>query len=76
MERRKEDLIQMLTVDWKKGNMEYFDKIEKFLDTVDNIKDEDLKKRIIFGYFNCEQTVSESVMKYLENVYFNKKNKI
>ena len=44
---------------WRKENKEYLESIEKFLDIVDNIADEDLKKRIIYEHFNCERILKK-----------------
>lgn len=42
---------------WRKESVEYIRNIEKFLDIVDNIENEDLKKRIIYQHFNCERII-------------------
>ena len=48
-------------------NSEYLINIQKFLDIADNIKDEDLKRRIIYQHFACERIIK----KFFENESFN-----
>lgn len=35
-----------------KDKKEYFDRVQKFLDFVDNVKDDELKKNILKSYFS------------------------
>ena len=48
---------------WRKGNNEYIESIGKFLDIVDNINDENLKKRIIYQHFCCERVIQNILKK-------------
>lgn len=49
--------------DWRKDNKEYIDNIGKFLDIVDNLEDEKLKKKIIYQHFACENIIQKILKK-------------
>lgn len=49
--------------DWKTQNDEYIENISKFLDIVDNIEDERLKKKIIYQHFACENIIQKIFQK-------------
>lgn len=60
---------------WKNKNAQYLFELQKFLDLADNVKDEDLKRRIISQMLKCDKCVTniaEEMFKILKNEKFNK----
>ena len=56
--------------EWKNKNKQYLFELQKFLDVADNIKDENLKKVIIYQMIKCDQcitNIAEEIFKKLEN---------
>ena len=56
--------------EWKNKNKQYLFELQKFLDLADNIKDENLKKVIIYQMIKCDQCITdiaEEIFKKLEN---------
>ena len=56
--------------EWKNKNKQYLFELQKFLDLADNIKDENLKKVIIYQMIKCDQcitNIAEEIFKKLEN---------
>lgn len=55
---------------WKNKNEQYLFELQKFLDLVDNIKDENLKKMIInqmIKYDKCITNIAEEIFKMLKD---------
>lgn len=60
---------------WKNKNAQYLFELQKFLDLADNVKDEDLKRRIISQMLKCDKCVTniaEEMFKILKDEKFNK----
>ena len=54
---------------WKEKNEEYLKELQKLLDIIDNVKDEELKKRIIGQFFKCDNILTE-LAEDLFNIYY------
>ena len=52
---------------WKTTNEQYLKKIQKFLDIVDNVSDEKLRKRIIIEMLKCDETVTKLAEEEFKN---------
>lgn len=50
--------IKITNREWKNKNMEYLKELEGFLDKVENIKDEQLKKEITFQMLKCDEKLT------------------
>lgn len=44
--------------EWKNKNEQYLFEVQKFLDLADNIKDEKLKKLIIYQMLRCDKCIT------------------
>lgn len=58
---------------WKNKNVQYLFELQKFLDLVDNIQDENLKKLIISQMLKCDKCVTniaEEMFKMLRDKDF------
>ena len=51
---------------WKNKNKKYLYEKQKLLDLIDNIKDEKLKKEIIYQYLNCDRLITKLAEKYIK----------
>lgn len=68
--------------DWKEKNKGYLRQLQRFLDTADNIKDEDLKGRVINEMLKCDMILTQLAQKQImlasklheENAIKNTKN--
>ena len=56
---------------WKNKNKNYLCEMQKFLDKVDNIKDEDLKQEIIHQMLRCDSVLT-SLSYEMFNYYYQK----
>lgn len=45
--------------DWKVKNKRYLKEVQKMLDIIDNVKDEELKNRIVLQFVKCEDLITE-----------------
>lgn len=45
--------------EWKNKNEEYLFELQKMLDLIDNVEDEDLKRRIIHQCLKCDNLLTE-----------------
>ena len=45
--------------EWKNKNEEYLRELQKMLDIIDNVKDENLKSRIIAQCLKCDNILTE-----------------
>lgn len=43
---------------WKNSNIEYLKELQKFFDVVENVKNEDLKMRIIYQMLKCDEVLT------------------
>ena len=56
---------------WKNKNKEYLKSIEKFLDLASNIKDEDLKNRMINNMLICDKILTQMANEMFVEQYNN-----
>jgi len=56
---------------WKKTNKRYLFELQKFLDLLDNIKDDKLKMEIVYQFVQYDKTVTELAE---DMIYDGKKN--
>lgn len=52
---------------WKNKNKRYLFEIQKFLDLIDNIVDEKLKKEILYQFTKYDKTITEIAEKMMKN---------
>lgn len=52
--------------EWKTKNNKYLKELQRMLDIVDNVEDEDLKSRIITQYLRCDATITELAKKQMK----------
>ena len=62
--------------EWKNKNQEYLYELQKMLDTIDNVKDEELKKRIINQFLKCENLLTENAEDLFYIYYIKGKNDV
>lgn len=43
---------------WKDNNVEYLKELQKFFDIVENVKNEDLRMRIIYQMLKCDEVLT------------------
>ena len=43
--------------EWKTKNNRYLKELQKMFDIVENVEDEDLKRRIIIQYLKCDSVI-------------------
>ncbi len=78
----KENTPSLKNKDWKEKNKGYLRQLQRFLDTADNIKDEDLKSRVINEMLKCDMILTQLAQKQImlasklheENAIKNTKN--
>ncbi len=57
---RKDEIRKKLySRDWKERNAEYINALDKFLDVVDNVENEDLKLDIIYKMLQCDEILTK-----------------
>ncbi len=52
--------------EWKTKDNKYLKELQKMFDIVDNVKDEDLKRRIIIQYLKCDSVITELAKKLIK----------
>ncbi len=63
---------------WKNKNTQYLFELQKFLDIADNIKDKNLRKKIISQMIKCDRcltNIAEEMFEILKSKEFNKVDK-
>lgn len=55
--------------DWKKESKTYLKELQKFLDKVDNIENEDLKREIIIQMLKCDDELTRLAEKKFREYY-------
>ena len=50
---------------WKVKNKRYLKELQKMLDIIDNVKDEELKNRILLQFVKCEDLLTELAIEQL-----------
>ena len=53
---------------WKIKNKRYLFELQKFLDLIDNIADEKLKKEILYQFTRYDKTITEMAEEMIKNV--------
>lgn len=51
---------------WKTKSNKYLKELQKMFDIVENVKDEDLRARIIHQYLICDATITELAKKLIK----------
>lgn len=62
-----ENFTTKISKRWKDKNENYLKQLECFLDTVDNVKDEDLKIKIIFKMLRCDEILTNIAEEEFKN---------
>ncbi len=57
----------MDSLEWKNKNKKYLFETQKFLDLVDNIENEQLRKEIIYQFIQCDRVLTQLAEKMIEN---------
>ena len=52
---------------WKKTNEKYLFELQKFLDLLDNINQEELKKKILYQFMQYDKTIEDIVEEMMKN---------
>lgn len=52
--------------DWKTKDNKYLKEVQKMFDIVENVEDEDLKRRIIIQYLKCDSLITELAKKMIK----------
>lgn len=53
--------------EWKTKDSKYLKELQKMLDVVENVKDEELKHRIIIQYLKCDSIITELANKKIKS---------
>ena len=59
MVKYKNNINMKIEKDWKMKSKEYLIEIQKFLDKVDNIENETLRKEIIIQMLRCDEELTK-----------------
>lgn len=60
------NLSTEINEEWKTKDEQYLKELQKMLDIVENVKDEDLKHRIIIQYLKCDAIITELAKKMIK----------
>lgn len=52
---------------WKKTNEKYLFELQKFLDLLDNINQEELKKKILYQFMQYDKTIEDIIAEMMKN---------
>lgn len=52
--------------EWKTKNNRYLKELQKMFDIVENVEDEDLKRRIIIQYLKCDSVITDLAKKLIK----------
>lgn len=55
----------MINEEWKTKDERYIKELQKMFDIIENVKDEELKNRIILQFVKCDDLITELAIKYL-----------
>lgn len=69
MVKYKNNINMKIEKDWKMKNEEYLIEIQKFLDKVDNIEDETLRKEIIIQMLRCDEKLTKIAEEKFQEYY-------
>lgn len=53
---------------WKNSNQKYLKELQKFLDIAENIKDEELKKQLIYQMLKCDEQLTKIAEKRIREI--------
>lgn len=53
--------------EWKTKDDKYLKELQKMFDIVENVKDEELKHRIIIQYLKCDAIITELAKKQIKS---------
>lgn len=65
MKKEKDQLLEKN--DWKKTNKRYLFELQKFLDLLDNIEQENLRKELLYQFMQYDKTITDIVENILED---------
>ena len=63
---KKVNNICMNIEEYKKQNQEYLMQMQRFFDIADNIKDEKLKKNIIYQKIRCDEILENLIIRFFQ----------
>ena len=63
------NIIMKIEKDWKMKSKEYLIEIQKFLDKVDNIENETLRKEIIIQMLRCDEELTKIAEEKFQEYY-------
>lgn len=69
----EEYLLKFKNSIWKNKNKQYLFEIQKLMDIIDNVKDENLKKDIISQTLKCDKCITELAEKAMREIIQNNK---
>lgn len=53
---------------WKINDIRYINELQKMFDIVDNVKDEELKNRIIIQFLKCDKILTELAKEQMKEI--------
>ena len=56
--RKTKDMESFKNTNWKSSSQKYLKELQAFLDKAENIKDEELRKEIIFQMLKCDNELT------------------
>ena len=69
MVKYKNNINMKIEKDWKMQSKEYLIEIQKFLDKVDNIESETLRKEIIIQMLRCDEELTKIAEEKFQEYY-------
>ena len=69
MIKYKNNINMKIEKNWKIQSKEYLTELQKFLDKVENIENEDLRKEIIIQMLRCDEELTKIAEEKFEEYY-------
>lgn len=69
MIKKRNNINMKIDKEWKKESKEYLRELQKFLDKVDNIENEELKNEIIIQMLKCDDELTKLAEKKFKEYY-------
>ena len=69
MIKLKHNINMIMEKDWKKQSKTYLKELQKFLDKVENVENEELRKEIIIQMLKCDEELSKLAESKFEEYY-------
>jgi len=69
MIKKRNNINMKIDKEWKKESKEYLKEVQKFLDKVDNIENEELKNEIIIQMLKCDNELTKLAEKKFKKYY-------